>query len=117
MLDPRFVSEHLEEVRAAIGRRGAQHTEKLDEAASLATEWRAVVTSLQTLPLNPRIAKDTLRYLARRQGARVNPQTEEQPGRIMHELRRGEMARGGEIPHVPYFGTIDACRLTLPMRG
>ena len=73
----------------------------------------SIITSLQTLPLNPRIAKDTLRYLARRQGARVNPQTEEQPGRIMHELRRGEMARSGEIPHVPYFGTIDATPLWL----
>ncbi len=71
----------------------------------------SVITSLQTLPLNPRIARDTLRYLARRQGTRVDPFTEEQPGRILHEIRRGEMARAGEIPHVPYFGSVDATPL------
>ena len=38
-------------------------------------------------------------------GRREDPFTEEQPGRILHELRRGEMARAGEIPHIPYFGT------------
>ena len=56
---------------------------------------------------------DTLRYLARRQGEREDPFTEEQPGKILHELRRGEMARSGEIPHVPYFGTVDATPLWL----
>jgi glycogen debranching enzyme len=73
----------------------------------------SIVTSLQTLPLNPRIAVDTLRYLARHQGEKENEFTEEQPGKILHELRRGEMARHGEIPHVPYYGTIDATPLWL----
>jgi glycogen debranching enzyme len=73
----------------------------------------AIITSLETLPLNPAIARDTLRYLARRQGEHEDPFTEEQPGRILHELRRGEMARAGEIPHVPYFGTVDATPLWL----
>lgn len=73
----------------------------------------SVIASLQTLPLNPRIARDTLRYLARHQGIKEDPFTEEQPGKIMHELRRGEMARAGEIPHVPYYGTIDATPLWL----
>jgi glycogen debranching enzyme len=73
----------------------------------------SIITSIETLPLNPIIAVDTLRYLARRQGARENSYTEEQPGRIMHELRRGELARSGEIPHVPYYGTIDATPLWL----
>jgi glycogen debranching enzyme len=73
----------------------------------------SVITSLETLSLNPRIAIDTLRYLARHQGTKENAYTEEQPGRIMHELRRGEMARSGEIPHVPYYGTIDATPLWL----
>ncbi|MFN2564546.1 MAG: glycogen debranching N-terminal domain-containing protein [Gemmatimonadaceae bacterium] len=71
----------------------------------------SIITSVETLPVNPRIAVDTLRYLARHQGRREDPYTEEQPGRIMHELRRGEMARSGEIPHVPYYGTIDATPL------
>jgi len=73
----------------------------------------SIIASIETLPLNPQIAVDTLRYLARRQGQRENSYTEEQPGRIMHELRRGELARSGEIPHVPYYGTIDATPLWL----
>jgi glycogen debranching enzyme len=73
----------------------------------------SIITSLETLSLNPRIAVDTLRYLARHQGKKENRFTEEQPGKIMHELRRGEMARNGEIPHVPYYGTIDATPLWL----
>jgi glycogen debranching enzyme len=73
----------------------------------------SIITSLETLILNPQIAKETLRYLARYQGAREDPFTEEEPGKIMHELRRGEMARNREIPHVPYYGTIDATPLWL----
>jgi glycogen debranching enzyme len=73
----------------------------------------AIITSLQTLPLNPGMARRTLRYLAARQGTREDPFTEEQPGKILHELRRGEMARSGEIPHVPYYGTVDATPLWL----
>ncbi|HEX7019564.1 MAG TPA: glycogen debranching N-terminal domain-containing protein [Gemmatimonadaceae bacterium] len=73
----------------------------------------SIITSLETLSLNPRIATDTLRYLARHQGTREDAYTEEQPGKIMHELRRGELARSGEIPHVPYYGTIDATPLWL----
>jgi glycogen debranching enzyme len=73
----------------------------------------SIITSLQTLPLQPRIAIDTLRYLARHQGRREDAYTEEQPGKILHELRRGEMARSGEIPHVPYYGSVDATPLWL----
>jgi glycogen debranching enzyme len=91
-----------------------------DEVISAGIPWYstvfgrdAIITSLESLALNPGIARDTLRYLARRQGIREDPFTEEQPGRILHELRRGEMARAGEIPHVPYYGTIDATPLWL----
>jgi len=91
-----------------------------DRAISAGIPWYStvfgrdsIITSIETLPLNPTIAVDTLRYLARRQGTRENAYTEEQPGRIMHELRRGELARSGEIPHVPYYGTIDATPLWL----
>lgn len=71
----------------------------------------SIIASLQTLSVEPRIARDTLVYLAAQQGEREDPFTEEQPGRIMHELRRGEMAGAGEVPHVPYYGTIDATPL------
>jgi glycogen debranching enzyme len=73
----------------------------------------SIIASLQTLPVNTAIAVDALRFLAARQGQRENPFTEEQPGKIMHELRRGEMARSGEIPHIPYYGTVDATALWL----
>ena len=73
----------------------------------------SIITSLQTLPLSSRIAVETLTYLARRQGTKDDDYTEEQPGKILHELRRGEMARSGEIPHVPYYGSIDATPLWL----
>jgi glycogen debranching enzyme len=73
----------------------------------------SIITSLQTLGLNPGIAVDTLRYLAARQGTREDDYTEEQPGKIMHEIRRGELARAREIPHLPYYGTIDATPLWL----
>ena len=73
----------------------------------------SIITSLETLSLNPTIAVDTLRCLARFQGEKENAFTEEQPGKIMHEIRRGEMARHLEIPHVPYYGTIDATPLWL----
>ncbi|HET7563681.1 MAG TPA: glycogen debranching N-terminal domain-containing protein, partial [Gemmatimonadaceae bacterium] len=73
----------------------------------------SIITSLQTLAVNPKITRDTLTFLARHQGTHEDSFTEEQPGRIMHELRRGEMARAGEIPHVPYYGTIDATPLFL----
>ena len=91
-----------------------------DEVISAGIPWYStafgrdsIIASLETLALNPRIAIDTLFYLARRQGTKENAYTEEQPGKIMHELRRGEMARSGEIPHVPYYGTIDATPLWL----
>jgi len=73
----------------------------------------SIITSLQTLSLNPSIARATLRYLARHQGSKEDSFTEEQPGKIMHELRRGEMARSREIPHLPYYGTVDATPLWL----
>jgi len=73
----------------------------------------SIITSLQTLVLNPAIAIDTLRYLAATQGREEDPFTEEQPGKIMHEIRRGELARAREIPFIPYYGTIDATPLFL----
>lgn len=71
----------------------------------------AILTSIETLPLNPSIARETLRYLAKYQGRKADKFTEEEPGKIMHELRGGEMARNREIPHIPYYGTIDATPL------
>lgn len=71
----------------------------------------AILTALQTLIYNPSIAEGTLRYLAAHQGRVCDPVREEEPGKIMHEIRRGELAALGEIPHTPYYGTADATPL------
>lgn len=73
----------------------------------------ALITAQQTLMLNPQIARETLSLLALYQGKTEDEWREEEPGKILHELRLGEMARCQEIPHTPYYGTIDATPLWL----
>jgi len=73
----------------------------------------SIIAAWQTLILDPNIAKDTLFLLAQYQGKKEEPTKEEEPGKILHELRFGEMARCGEIPHTPYYGTVDATPLWL----
>ncbi|MCM0590119.1 MAG: amylo-alpha-1,6-glucosidase [Gloeotrichia echinulata IR180] len=73
----------------------------------------SLITAFQTLMLNPQIAKETLMLLALYQGKVENEWREEEPGKILHELRMGEMARCQEIPHTPYYGTVDATPLWL----
>lgn len=71
------------------------------------------ITSIQTMMFFPDLAKDVIEVLAAYQGTKVDEYTEERPGRIMHELRLGEMARLREIAFVPYYGTVDATPLWL----
>jgi glycogen debranching enzyme len=71
----------------------------------------SLITSLQTLHLAPERAAGTLRVLGTLQGEEIDPLREEEPGKILHEMRYGEMARLGEIPHTPYYGTVDATPL------
>ncbi|MFM9157646.1 MAG: glycogen debranching N-terminal domain-containing protein, partial [Dolichospermum sp.] len=73
----------------------------------------SIITASQTLMLNSQIAKETLILLADYQGKNEDEWKEEEPGKILHELRLGEMARCQEIPHTPYYGTIDATPLWL----
>ncbi|OKH18523.1 amylo-alpha-1,6-glucosidase [Hydrococcus rivularis NIES-593] len=73
----------------------------------------ALIAASQTLILDPTIAKDTLQLLAHYQGQVNDEWRDEEPGKILHELRLGEMARCGEIPHTPYYGTVDATPLWL----
>ncbi len=72
-----------------------------------------VITALQTLDFAPNMAKEVITLLAKYQGTKEDKFTEETPGKIMHELRTGEMARCKEIPFIPYYGTIDATPLWL----
>ncbi|HEY0700407.1 MAG TPA: glycogen debranching N-terminal domain-containing protein, partial [Micromonospora sp.] len=73
----------------------------------------SILTSLQTLPFTPQLAKTTLRVLAALQGTRIDDFREEEPGKILHEMRYGESAAFEEQPHSPYFGTADATPLFL----
>ena len=68
----------------------------------------SLITAWETLLLNPGIAKETLSFLAKYQGREVNSWRDEQPGKIMHEIRFGEMAAVGEVPHTPYYGSVDS---------
>jgi glycogen debranching enzyme len=71
----------------------------------------SILTSLQALPFVPELAETTLRALAERQGSRLDDFRDEDPGRILHEMRFGEMTAFEERPHSPYFGSADATPL------
>jgi glycogen debranching enzyme len=73
----------------------------------------SIIAAMQTLILDPEMARQTLFTLAAYQGKVDDEWREEQPGKILHELRMGEMARCGEVPHTPYYGTVDATPLWL----
>jgi glycogen debranching enzyme len=73
----------------------------------------SLITALQVLPFEPAIAAGTLRFLARHAGRVEDAFTDQEPGKIIHELRRGEMAACREIPFIPYYGSVDASPLFL----
>ena len=68
----------------------------------------ALISALQVLPFEPALAAGTLRFFARHVGRVDDAFTDQEPGKIVHELRRGEMAACREIPFIPYFGSVDA---------
>lgn len=71
----------------------------------------ALITGFQSLLVNPEVARDALLFLAAHQGKTTDAFREEEPGKILHEIRRGELARCGEVPHTPYYGSVDATPL------
>ncbi len=71
----------------------------------------SIFTSLQTLPFTSELAATTLLALAERQGTRIDDFRDEDPGRIPHEMRYGELTAFEERPHSPYYGTADATPL------
>ena len=71
----------------------------------------SIFTSLQALPFTPELAATTLAALGDWQGTRVDDFRDEDPGRILHELRYGEMTAFEERPHSPYYGCADATPL------
>ncbi|HEY9908316.1 MAG TPA: amylo-alpha-1,6-glucosidase [Thermosynechococcaceae cyanobacterium] len=73
----------------------------------------SIIAASQVMMLDPQIARETLKILAQYQGKTEDEWRDEQPGKILHEIRFGEMARCQEIPHTPYYGTVDATPLWL----
>jgi len=71
----------------------------------------SILTSLQALPFVPELAAATIRALSAWQGSRVDDFRDEDPGRIVHEMRYGETAAFEEQPHSPYYGNADATPL------
>lgn len=76
-----------------------------------------IITALQMLWVAPWIAKGVLEYLASTQATEVDPENEAQPGKILHETRRGEMANLGEVPFGRYYGSVDSTPLFIMLAG
>ncbi len=70
-----------------------------------------IITALECLWVNPAIARGVLEFLAKHQATQLDPSSEAEPGKILHEMRKGEMAALGEVPFRCYYGTVDATPL------
>ncbi|HYN98208.1 MAG TPA: glycogen debranching N-terminal domain-containing protein, partial [Actinomycetota bacterium] len=77
----------------------------------------SLLTSLEAMVWNPDIAVGCLKVLAGRQATEDDPWRDAEPGKILHELRLGELSGAGLIPHTPYYGTVDATALFLILAG
>lgn len=77
----------------------------------------SIITGLSVLPFSPGLAAGILRTLANLQGSENNNPRDEQPGKIVHEIRGGEMANTGEVPFGRYYGSIDSTPLFLWLLG
>ncbi len=71
----------------------------------------ALITATMLLPWVPELTASVLRLLAHHQGASDDPFREEQPGKILHEIRAGELSRTDRIPFARYYGSVDATAL------
>jgi glycogen debranching enzyme len=77
----------------------------------------SIITARSMLCFHPGLAAGVLRTLAALQGTDCNDRRDEQPGKIVHEVRYGEMARTGEVPFSRYYGSIDSTPLFLCLLG
>ncbi|HJU18690.1 MAG TPA: amylo-alpha-1,6-glucosidase [Stellaceae bacterium] len=76
-----------------------------------------IITALFTLWLDPTIARGVLHFLAATQAREFDRQRDAEPGKILHEMRDGEMARLGEVPFARYYGSVDATPLFVLLLG
>lgn len=76
-----------------------------------------IITALQMLWFDPKVARGVLRRLAHLQAKVIDPTADAQPGKILHETRAGEMAALGEVPFRLYYGTVDATPLYVLLAG
>jgi glycogen debranching enzyme len=76
-----------------------------------------LITARQMLMVEPRLARGVLGYLANRQAVVHDPAHDEEPGKILHESRLGEMAALGEVPFSKYYGAVDSTPLFLMLAG
>lgn len=76
-----------------------------------------LITALQTLWMYPSLASGVLRFLAATQAHATEPERDAEPGKILHETRRGELARLGEVPFERYYGSVDATPLFIVLAG
>ena len=77
----------------------------------------SLISAFQALAFRPQIAVEILDVLAAYQATEDDPTRDAEPGKILHELRTGEMARSGELPHTPYYGSVDSTPLWLILLG
>ncbi|HEX6101582.1 MAG TPA: amylo-alpha-1,6-glucosidase, partial [Alphaproteobacteria bacterium] len=75
------------------------------------------ITALFLLWIDPDLAKGVLRFLARTQALAQKPEADAEPGKIMHEMRSGEMAQTGEVPFGLYYGSVDSTPLFVILAG